>query len=70
MNGHIKKVAKIAVNKVPMKPVVDRVVEVLRQESDVKLPAREVKKQVEGAMKVALKKAVKKAASRIVEKAS
>jgi phosphatidylserine/phosphatidylglycerophosphate/cardiolipin synthase-like enzyme len=68
-NGHIKRAARIAVNNVPMKPMVAQVVEAIREERDVKISARAVKKQVEGAVRTALKKAVKKAAARLVEKA-
>ena len=64
--AQIERVADAAIEKVPLTPVVERVVEVLKEQVDVKLPKKAIKKQV----KTALKKAVKKAAANLVQKAS
>lgn len=69
MNGHLKRMARLAVKKVPVRPVVEQMVAVIRAETDGNVPMKTVKKQVEGAVKTALKKAVKKAAAQLVEKA-
>ncbi len=65
----VKRVAKIAVKNAPVKPMVDQVVEVLKEQTDGKLPMKAAKKHLEVAMKTALKKAVKKATAELVEKA-
>jgi cardiolipin synthase A/B len=65
VNGHMERVAKIAVKKVPMKPMVDTVLEVIQAQTDEKIPVKAVKKHV----KTALKKAVKKVAAEMAERA-
>lgn len=65
----VKRAAKLALKKTSVKPVVDNVVEVLRQETNGRLTVKDAKKHVEGAVKAALKKAVKKATAELVEKA-
>lgn len=63
--AQIRRVANAAVEGVPLAPVVDHLMDALREHGDTKVHEKAVKKRV----KIALKKAVKKAAAELVEKA-
>ncbi len=69
LHPKVKRVAKIAAKNARVKPVIDQVVEVLKEETNGKLPVKVAKKHLEVAVKTALKKAVRKAAADLVEKA-
>lgn len=65
-----KKVAKAVSKRVPVRPIVDRVVKEISRNAGVKLDRKEVKETVQNEVKTALKKAVKKATAEVVENAS
>ena len=62
-----KRLARDIAKKVPVEPMVGKVVKILRRETDFQMDRKAVKQTVEGAVKAGLKKAVKKAAAQVVE---
>lgn len=69
MNGNVKTIAKTAIKKLPVAPVVKQLVEVIDKTTEANLDRDVVKQTVEEVVKTALKKAVKKAASAVAETA-
>lgn len=62
-----KRVAKAITRKLPVTPVVEQVVEVIRKDANLKLEPEEVQDTVKEAVKDALKDAVKDAAKKVVK---
>jgi phosphatidylserine/phosphatidylglycerophosphate/cardiolipin synthase-like enzyme len=62
-----KKVVRAVNKRLPVAPVVQQVVRVMRKEVDLPVDHEKIKKAVETEVKSALKKALKKAATKVVE---
>ncbi len=62
-----KRVAKVIANKLPVRPVVSHVIEIMRQDPNLNLHPSEVEQTVKEAVKDALKDAVKDAARKVVK---
>lgn len=67
MKKTAKKVAKVLTKKLPVRPVVAQVVQVMTRESKLKLHPKEIEDTVKEAVKDALKDAVKDAAKKVVK---
>ena len=62
-----KRVAKVMTQKLPVRPVVSHVVDVIRKDTNLSIHPKEVEDTVKEAVKDALKDAVKDAAKKVVK---